>query len=905
MSQRPTAPASRPPAGITGLASSWSRLVCVLDAEGVERTWHLLDSWAASLKENETASLTVLCVHGNPSWSFLWRHVIAQSADDVRVIAIDQLDMGFSERTGCKRNLAMRIDDLCRLTDELEICGPVVTLAHDWGGPVSLGWAMRHLPSEDQPSEPEAAPSRVQLKGVVLCNTAVHQPAAASAPAVIRFIRSRLMLNTLTIRTTAFIRGAIKMSRPALSDAVKAGFMAPYQKASRRHAIADFVADIPLGRTHESADTLDNIAVGLDKLCHLPALLLWGSEDKVFSDLYLHDLERRLPQADVHRFPKAAHFVTEDAPVAVALQAWIQQFKPDYAQATRLDTENNDQARRSAALDNSLTDTSRRALADFSQTEAEACAVVETTPVERSINFRVLGEKTQNLAAGMATFGIAPGTRVAVMITPGIDLSLVVYACWRLGATLVLVDSGLGRAGMQGALKSANPAYLIGIDKALIAARLLGWPGQRIAVGSASSIKRRSLDIVSDLDTLSALGQDKKEPAWPTPETVAAIVFTSGSTGPSKGVVYLHQQIQAQRDTLMQLYGIGVKDRLVAAFAPFALYGPTMGITSIVPDMDVTKPGTLTAQSLAEAVKRVNATLVFASPAALVNVVATQDTLNSEARLACAEVRLALSAGAPIRASLLGSAGAVFPNASFHTPYGMTEVLPVADISLGELQAIEKKSSDPQTELVARAGVCVGYPVNGVRISIDPLDRQGQPTGALSTVANTLGEIIVSAPHIRYGYDRLWLTNHEASKPQGSHRSGDIGQLDTEGRLWVGGRLSHVIVTANGPIAPVCGEQIIESIDAVAMAALVGVGPAGTQAVVAVLQMKEGNYPTGGAPLSLINQVRSAIGIELDIASVLIVRQLPVDRRHNSKVDRAAIAQWAACVLAGDRVASL
>ncbi|MFK8083575.1 MAG: alpha/beta fold hydrolase [Granulosicoccus sp.] len=908
MTDRLVAPACKPPSGITGLNPVWSRLVDAPDADGITRTWHLLDSWAVrSTGEVAPPELTILCVHGNPSWSFLWRHILALAPDSIRVIAVDQLDMGYSERTGVKRTLAMRVEDLCQLTEVLGMTGPVVSLAHDWGGPVSLGWALRHLRDDIGTVEPGAQidATGLWLTGVVLTNTAVHQPESASAPSVIRLIRSRPLLRAVTVWSRAFIHGAIQMSRPVLGRDVQTGFMAPYTHASRRTAIADFVSDIPLDKNHESATCLDEIAHGMDRLARVPALLLWGPRDKVFSDLYLHDLENRLPHADVHRFPDAAHFVTEDADIAGAVCTWVRQFQPHAIRADGALSEIKSDLAGNAETPNTSPNGPARALADFSLADDEADAVVELAPLERSISFGELKTQTDLLAAGMSAFGINAGDRIAVMITPGIHLALVVYACWRLGATLVLVDSGLGRNGMQGALKSANPAYLFGIDKALVAARVLGWPGRRIATGSRSAAKMRTLGIISDIDALCRLGQNSKVPTWPDADTVAALAFTSGSTGPSKGVVYLHRQIQAQRDALMRLYGITGDDRLVAAFAPFALYGPTMGITSCVPDMDVTKPSTLTAQSLATAVERLNATLVFASPAALVNVVATQQALSGDARAACAKVRLTLSAGAPIRASLLESSRGVFTNARFHTPYGMTEVLPVADISLDELQALEAQNNSDQSLLPAWAGVCVGHPVDSVSVQIDPLDKNGKATGELTTQADILGEIIVRAPHIRHAYDRLWLTHHMSSIPQGTHRSGDIGQLDQEGRLWVGGRLGHVIVTSAGPIAPVAGEQFIESIDEVAMACLVGVGPPGTQAVVAVVQMKDDKHPTGGASLELIDKVRLVMTDGVDVTAVLVASQLPVDRRHNSKIDRTAIAGWASRVLAGDKVAAL
>ena len=510
MNTRPTTPAELPPAGIVGLDPSWSRLVVAPDADGVNRTWHLLDTWA-SRSDGAGPELTLLCVHGNPSWSFLWRDLLSQveryDPERVRVIAVDQLDMGFSERTGVRRTLAMRVEDLCRLTETLAIQGPVITVAHDWGGPISLGWALRHR---------HRGADDAQLAGVVLTNTAVHQPAGSPAPAVIRLARTRLMLKAATVYTGAFIQGAIEMSRPRLPAPVRAGFHAPYRDRSRRSAIADFVADIPLDPDHESATALDAIAAGLAELSDVPALLLWGPRDKVFGDLYLHDLEARLPQADVHRFPKAAHFVTEDADVAGAVVAWLRRFSAGSSGGEAdTDADNGMQGGGKQAkgqvgtLGGKVPPTprERRALADFSVADALTEAVVEIAPVPRSITFGELAERTSLLAAGMASVGMQPGDRVAVMVTPGVDLALAVYGCWRLGVTLVLVDSGLGRAGMQAALRSANPAWLIGVDKALVAAKVLRWPGRRIAVRKRSGTLSRMLEIVTDLNSLADLGK--------------------------------------------------------------------------------------------------------------------------------------------------------------------------------------------------------------------------------------------------------------------------------------------------------------------------------------------------------------------------------------------------------------
>ena len=191
--------------------------------------------------------------------------------------------MGWSERPTAPRRMADRIEDLNRLTEALEITGPVVVVAHDWGGPIALGWALGHLD---------------QLAGVVLTNTGVALPerrtGRSSAPGLIRLARSAALRQTVCVSTPAFVRGTTALSRPALPDDVRAALASPYGTADRRRSIGDFVADIPLEPDHPSRVALDRVAGGLAELREVPSLLLWGPGDPVFSDALP---ERSVPAA--------------------------------------------------------------------------------------------------------------------------------------------------------------------------------------------------------------------------------------------------------------------------------------------------------------------------------------------------------------------------------------------------------------------------------------------------------------------------------------------------------------------------------------------------------------------------------------------------------------------------------
>lgn len=845
------APATPPPRGLPGLEPEWSRLVTTPQLDGVGRTWHVLDN------RIDDPTVTLLCVHGNPTWSYLWRDLIGSAPPTFRVIAADQLDMGYSERTGTTRRLEQRIEDLSALTEELDLQGPIVTVAHDWGGPISLGWAQRH---------------RDQVAGIVLMNTGVDLPGNSSAPRLIRLVRTAGILDKVCVTTPTFVRGTMALARPRPVRGVRQAYEAPYRSAARRAAIGTFVEDIPLTADHPSRRSLEEVIGRLDLLADVPALLLWGPSDPIFSEIYLRDLAERLPVAEIHRFEGAGHLVPEDADVAAAVYAW--------SAGLRQPAEDPPPEQERLPIWDALD----------GRAGSDEVAMVETGSSGTRITFSQFHAEVGRIAAGLVELGLAKGDRVALMVPPGVDLAVCVYACWRIGAVVVVVDAGLGVRGMTRALASANPKYLIGIPRALAGARTLRWPGIRISTRPLAPVAARFLKVAATLDDLRRRGRGRSLPQPPTSDDVAGIGFTSGATGPAKGVVYRHRRLQAQRDALVDLYGIEDTDRLVAAFGPFSLFGPIMGIPSVVPDVEVTSPGSLTASALADAVVAIKATLVFASPAALANVVATAGSLSSVQREALGAVRLVMSAGAPVPASVLRAAGRVMPNSQLHTPYGMTEVLPVADISLTEIEGVGPGN-----------GVCVGHPVGEVEVAIAPLAAGGAATGLLTTESGVVGEVCIRAAHMRDGYDKLWMTQEAASQPAGWHRSGDVGHLDGSGRLWIEGRMRDIVTTAAGPVTPVGIEHAVAALPQVAHAAAVGVGPSGTQVLVVVLVLSSGGSKPGLADEDVADRVRAQAKPH-DVAAVLTVSSIPVDKRHNSKIDRPRVARWAEKILAGGQV---
>lgn len=885
------AQATLPPAGLPGLDPSLSRLVSVdgvLADRGASRLWHVLDTGDALAERGIEPIGTIVAVHGNPTWSYLWRALVNASivrADAGRaawrVVAVDQLEMGFSERSALRRTLAQRIADLDALVSELGIRGPIVTIGHDWGGPVSLGWAVEN---------------RDRLAAVIALNTAVHHPEGADLPFALRVATARGMLAAGTTGTTAFLD--VTLALADLDPEVRAAFRAPYATVARRRGIGGFVADIPATPDHESTPALHRLSAGLREL-DVPALLLRGPKDPVFGEDHLDDLTERLPHADVHRFEGAGHLIAEERPYADVVLDWLDEKVVDAAAAPA-------RSRRSSAKKRTGTSTGADAApagrlwdALDARRDDDDTAVIDMTTTSRAgeplrVSWRELSTRVDEIAAGLDAFGVRSGDRVSLLVQPGPTLTAALYACLRIGAVVVVADRGLGIRGLSRAVRGAVPDVVIGELAGLAAARALGWPGRRISSAALPAATSRALGVEASLSDLARAGRGRALPEPPSADADAAVLFTSGSTGPAKGVVYTHAQLTALRDTLAAHFAVTADTGLVTGFAPFALLGPALGTRSATPDMDVSAPRTLTAAAVAAAVRASDARIVFLSPAAVANVVATADRLTDADRSALARVRTFLSTGAPVGVELLRAAQALMPNAVAHTPYGMTECLLVADVTLPEIEAAAGAGGD---------GVCVGRPLGTGEVRISPLDAWGRSADETTTEAGVTGEIVISAPHLKRGYFRLHLTDREARRglPARWHRTGDVGHLDAEGRLWVEGRLPHVITTADHPVTPVGVEQDVETVPAVERAAAVGVGPVGRRVVVAVVET-DVRRPALASP-DLTDAVRAATAQPL--AAVLAVPALPTDIRHNSKIDRSRVAAWAERVLAGEKTSAL
>jgi acyl-CoA synthetase (AMP-forming)/AMP-acid ligase II len=380
----------------------------------------------------------------------------------------------------------------------------------------------------------------------------------------------------------------------------------------------------------------------------------------------------------------------------------------------------------------------------------------------------------------------------------------------------------------------------------------------------------------------------------PHPEQTAAILFTSGSTGVPKGVVTPFRVFAAQVEALRTVYGIEPGESDLATFPLFALFGPALGMASIVPDMDASRPGATDPERLLEALHDFACTNLFASPALI-------DKLGrhcADHHLTLSSLRRAISAGAPASAPALERFRTALPEGvEVLTSYGATEALPVS------VMASEELLRDTRQITERGGGVCVGRPVPGMQVRIIAI--HDQPVEAwsedLPLAAGEIGEIVVCGAVVTPSYYKRPAATRLAKIPGADggfwHRMGDVGYFDEHGRLWMCGRKGHRVETDRGTLFTIPCEAVFNTHPAVRRSALVGVTrssgrPGRTQPVLCV-ERAPGHDVRPAALTQELLEIAKQHDHTRSIETVLYHDAFPVDVRHNAKIFREKLATWA------------
>lgn len=508
----------------------------------------------------------------------------------------------------------------------------------------------------------------------------------------------------------------------------------------------------------------------------------------------------------------------------------------------------------------------------------------------RSLTFRELDDESSRIAAGFISYGIGRGVRTALLVPPSPELFTITFALFKAGAIPVFIDPGIGARNMKGCIEDARPTAFIGIPKAQVARRVLGWG--KSSIRTVVTVNGSGFWGGIPLSRIRSAASIKGfKPAPTMHDETAAILFTSGSTGAPKGAVYTHGNFAAQVEALRSIYGIKPGEIDLPTFPLFALFAPALGMTAIIPEMDFTRPGSVNAKMIIETANRYGATTMFGSPA-LINRVGRYGAENN---LAFNSMKRVISAGAPASAAVLARFASILPaDAEIFTPYGATEALPVCSISSVEILG------DTRMITESGGGVCIGSPVAGIRLDIIEISDLPVPVWneSLRVPSGKIGEIIVQGEQVTRGYfnrPEADLLAKISDPEAGSffHRMGDLGGKDEQGRIWFCGRKSHRVETGTETLFTIPCEAVFNTHREVFRTALVGIGKKGSQKPVICVELHKGcRTPHAAIRNDLIAIAQAHIHTHA-IDTFLFHVSFPVDIRHNAKIFREKLAIWA------------
>ena len=522
-----------------------------------------------------------------------------------------------------------------------------------------------------------------------------------------------------------------------------------------------------------------------------------------------------------------------------------------------------------------------------------------------TLTFAELNAEADAWGARLTAQGVRAGDRTLVMVRQGLPLLAATFALFALGAVPVVIDPGMGWRSFLGCVARSRPRVLLGIPFAQLIGRVFrssfrtvevraAVPGSTTARvgGGAETGHRTSISKIVDSHA----------------SDLAAILFTSGSTGAPKGVPYEHGMFDAQVRLIRDTYGIEPGEIDLPLLPIFALFDPALGLTAVVPEINPSRPAAVAPGKIVQAIRQEGVTNSFGSPTLWRKI--ADHCLQRGLQLPT--LRRVLCAGAPVPASLWRDAPRFLPHGGLHSPYGATEILPVSTVAAGEI--------DPTSV----RGALVGRPLRENRVKIIVLTD-----GPIATLAEAhelpageIGEIIVTGPTVTREYDALPEAtanakipeigyripdspNHRSDELSGIrfpvseipiwHRMGDCGYLDPGGRLWFCGRVAERVDTGAGSVFTEPCEQVFRHHPEVARCALVGLGPPGHQEPVLVVQLVPGKISNreeriAGELRSLARQHEHTRMIR----RFFFHPRFPVDVRHNAKIHRLELARWAA-----------
>jgi acyl-CoA synthetase (AMP-forming)/AMP-acid ligase II len=478
---------------------------------------------------------------------------------------------------------------------------------------------------------------------------------------------------------------------------------------------------------------------------------------------------------------------------------------------------------------------------------------------------------------------ITPNMRVLLLLSSGVDLVIATFALLKMGAIPIVIDPGMGVRSFLKCVQRSQPQALIGTFSVSVLSILLG-PFFNCLKIRLFKLKYRSTAF-SEASTQSPVTPYSKDP-----DELAAILFTSGSTGFPKGVCYTHAIFQAQLKLIRNAYNINTGAVALSVLPVFHLFNPALGMTSVIPEMNPRKPSSLRVDLFVQTIQKCKVTNLFSAPTVVHKV--TDYCLENNIQLI--SLHCVLIAGAPVFPELLKKLEMIAPQATIHVVYGATESLPLTSITSRSILG----STWQHTE--QGKGTCVGTAFPDVRIRV--IAAQEKKPDCLTELSylpiNEIGEIIVQGSIVTQAYDQLpeATANRVIETSSGFWaRTGDLGYIDDEGRLWLCGRQAEQVISGQGTFYPVCCEAHFNRHPKVFRSALISFqSPEGILPAI-VVQPQVGWFPKNKSQRECFIEELKAYARSLpttrSISTFFFHENFPVDVRHNAKIHRLTLAK--------------
>ncbi len=497
--------------------------------------------------------------------------------------------------------------------------------------------------------------------------------------------------------------------------------------------------------------------------------------------------------------------------------------------------------------------------------------------------YRQLNDDSDLIASGLIKYGFKKTMRTILMVKPSLDFFAIVFALFKAGIVPVIIDPGLEKSKLKKSIETIEPEGFIGIPLAHVARIFFSW-GKR-TIKKNVTVGKRLFWNGATLNYIRNLGQNQIFSIFDAQkEDVAAILFTSGSTGIPKGTVYFHDNFIAQVNSIRQNFSIQPGEIDLPTFPLFALFDPALEMTSIIPDMDFSKPGKVDPSKLLEIINDFGPTTMFASPALL-------DRFGRylvEKQIKLPSIKRIISAGASVQPKIISRFRDVIPSLSdFFTPYGATESLPVSIID-------GKSILENYRHLTQKGhGICVGKVVDELDVKIIRIfdSSISQWTDDLLVNDGEIGEIVVKGSQVTKSYYNLPEETNNAkiylkNNSEFYHRMGDLGYFDSEHHLWYCGRKSQRVVTKDKQYFTENCEGIFNSHECVYRSGLIGISIKGENQPLICIELEKNNNKELFNIKNELKKMADMFPQTRGITRFVFCKFLPVDIRHNAKILR-------------------